>query len=122
MKWHLNKRKYVSLAPKIVTYPWHCEMFAQFADPMSRVSSLTANLQICLNLLRGVWGHLSLPRHLSPPGMVKNFLLRKRGSFTDSWLLTFVPLGKTLHQSPQASIPYGGSSHTLSQGDNASFA
>ena len=80
MKWYLNKRKFMPKALKIVTYPWHFKMFIQFAHPVSRVSSLTVVFpqQICLNLLGGVWGHLCLPKCLSPPGMVKNFLCRKR--------------------------------------------
>ena len=55
-------------------------MFTQCAHPVSRVSSQTFfSLQICLSLLRGVWGHLSLsPRYLSPLRMMKNFLCGKR--------------------------------------------
>ena len=50
------------LVLKIVMCPLHFEMFTQFAHPVSRVSSLFfLSLQIYLNLLRCVWGHLSLP-------------------------------------------------------------
>ena len=79
MKWYLDKRNFVSLALKNVTCPWHFKMFTWFSHPVIRVSSQTCfSLQICLYLLRDVWGHLSLPRHLSPPGRVKNFLHGKR--------------------------------------------
>ena len=98
------------LALKIVMCPWHLEMFTQFAHPVSRVSSHTVFLTADLPIALGVsWATSLFTRHLSPPGMVKNFLLRKKGSFADGWLLTFVPFGNTPYQSPQASMPHGGS-------------
>ena len=56
--------------------PWHLKIFTQFAHPVSRVNH-TFPLQICQTSLGVSWVTSPFHRHLSPPRMFSDFLLRK---------------------------------------------
>ena len=87
--------------------PWHFEMFALFAHPVSRVSSQTFFLlQICLDPHECLGQPLSCLAISVLSGWVS---FMEKGSFLDGQPLTFVPSGNTLDQSPWTSMSVSGS-------------